>query len=295
MQAVGARGEPLAFDVDGVREADGGVLVGAAAPRALLAAGAEVLVHQAPGDELAPDLAAPVGAVRRVNVGTAVVDRDLDRADRLANRGLLVVAAGRGLDELGVGRAAREQGGETGEVDPDGTASAHGILLYGEPTRPAAKGSGPGDLRQESGSPQPIAAADEDPPDADQTEDPQDGAEAEQVEVVRRKGGPALPAERSEPRTDGGQVDGQADRQLEEGRGGSGPVPQSGGESGERTEQQAQRQADAEAQRQAAAVDEGEEALRRSDVRGAGQELERRQGGALRELDGALRGALAVG
>ena len=59
----------------------------------------------------------------------------------------------------------------------------------------------------------------------------------------------------------------------------------------ERTEQEAQRQADAEAQRLAEAVDESEEALRRVDVRGAGQELERWQGAALGELDGALRGA----
>src|SRR6185295_12294502 len=54
-------------------------------------------------DEAAPDLAGAVGAVRRVHVRAVVVDRHLDQADPLRDRGVLVAAVGRKGDAVKLG------------------------------------------------------------------------------------------------------------------------------------------------------------------------------------------------
>ncbi len=62
MEAVGARGQRLALDLHVMRRGEDRVLVGAAAPGALVAAGAEPEVGHAVGHQAAPDLAPAVSA-----------------------------------------------------------------------------------------------------------------------------------------------------------------------------------------------------------------------------------------
>ncbi len=91
-----------------MRHREDGVLVGARPPRARLAV-TEAEVGHAPGDELAPDLAGAIRAVGGVDVRARVVDADLDQADVLDHRRLLVVAAGGKGDRLGAGRGNEER------------------------------------------------------------------------------------------------------------------------------------------------------------------------------------------
>src|SRR5207244_1435002 len=64
-EGVRACRQRLSLDLHVLRRGEYGVLVRAGAPRALLAR-AESEVDHPPGDEVAPDLPAPVGALRAV-------------------------------------------------------------------------------------------------------------------------------------------------------------------------------------------------------------------------------------
>ena len=95
VEARVADGQALPFDLEVVRSGEHGVLVGAAAPRALLAAGAEGFLVVTVRHEVAfgPDLAAAIGSVRTVNVRTLVANGHRRGADALAHFRRLVVAA----------------------------------------------------------------------------------------------------------------------------------------------------------------------------------------------------------
>ena len=102
VEAVAAGGEGLAVDRDRVRDGEDGAFIGSGAPGGGLAV-AVAEVGEAVGDELAPDLAAPV-----FDGGGGVVDGDLDGADELGDGGLLVGSAG-GKGETGVKLAPAEE------------------------------------------------------------------------------------------------------------------------------------------------------------------------------------------